>query len=148
MAEMAIRLRGVGKCYDRLTAAGNVFTRFVVSRAHAALTSEEFWALRGVDLEIPQGSMVGVIGPNGSGKSTLLKLIAGITEPTEGTVETQGRVVAMLEVGPGFHPDLTGYEKFMTGQLEDFPLPEEMMQKSLASLEGLPKPSTAKTGKW
>lgn len=67
-------------------------------------------ALRGIDLEIARGESVGIVGANGSGKSTLLKLVAGISEPSAGTVETRGRLVAMIELGAGFHPDLTGEE--------------------------------------
>src|SRR5512144_1818532 len=69
---------------------------------------EELWALRGVDLEIEQGEVVGVIGRNGAGKTTLLKLIARITEPSEGAARMRGRVGALLEVGTGFHFELTG----------------------------------------
>lgn len=76
------------------------------SRAH----KDDFWALRDIDLEIHSGSTVGLIGPNGSGKSTLLKLIGGILQPTSGTVEHRGRLAALLELGAGFHPDLTGRE--------------------------------------
>jgi ABC-2 type transport system ATP-binding protein len=69
---------------------------------------EDFWALREIDLEIRAGSTVGLIGANGSGKSTLLKLIGGIIQPTTGSVERRGRLAALLELGAGFHPDLTG----------------------------------------
>jgi len=70
----------------------------------------EFWALDGVSLTIDAGSTVGLIGPNGSGKSTLLKAIGGIIRPTRGTVERRGRLAALIELGAGFHPDLTGRE--------------------------------------
>jgi len=71
---------------------------------------EDFWALRDVDLEIPEGSTFALLGHNGSGKSTLLKCIAGILRPTEGAIHVRGRLAAMLELGAGFHPDLTGRE--------------------------------------
>ena len=69
-----------------------------------------FWVLREVSLEIPAGSFFGLIGHNGSGKSTLLRLIAGIHRPTTGEIRTHGRLSALLELGSGFHPDLTGRE--------------------------------------
>jgi ABC-2 type transport system ATP-binding protein len=71
---------------------------------------EEFWALRGVDLEIAEGETFGLLGHNGSGKSTLLKCIAGIMPPTSGKIVTRGRISALLELGAGMHPDLTGRE--------------------------------------
>lgn len=71
---------------------------------------DDFWALQDIDLDIEAGSTVGLIGPNGSGKSTLLKLVGGILQPTTGTVEHRGRLAALLELGAGFHQDLTGRE--------------------------------------
>lgn len=76
------------------------------SNAH----KEDFWALSDVDLQIESGTTVGLIGPNGSGKSTLLKTIGGIIQPTRGQVMLRGRLAALLELGAGFHPDLTGRE--------------------------------------
>ena len=79
---------------------------FQRSRRH----KEDFWALRDINLHVESGSTVGLIGPNGSGKSTLLKAIGGIIDPTMGSVQSRGRLAALLELGAGFHPDLTGRE--------------------------------------
>ena len=82
----------------------------VVNFGRSKLHKEDFWALRDVSLEIESGATVGLVGPNGSGKSTLLKMIGGIVQPTSGTVRLRGRLAALLELGAGFHPDLTGRE--------------------------------------
>jgi len=104
----AVRLEGVGKRFQRMADRRNTLKeRLVRGRAR---NSQDFWAVRNVDLEIPTGSVYGLIGHNGSGKSTLLKLITGIYRPTEGQITAQGRVAALIELGAGFHPDMTGRE--------------------------------------
>ena len=115
----AVALDGLGKKF-RLTHDRNWTLKATVLAGHRT-RYEEFWALRGIDLEISHGSTFGIIGGNGSGKSTLLKLLAGILRPDEGTAEVDGRLSALLELGAGFHPELTGRENvYLNGAILGF----------------------------
>jgi ABC-2 type transport system ATP-binding protein len=103
-----VRLSGVSKRF--VIRKEKSLKERIVNFGRSNLHKEEFWALRDIDLEIESASTVGLIGPNGSGKSTLLSLIGGIIQPTTGVVTRRGRLAALLELGAGFHPDLTGRE--------------------------------------
>jgi len=88
-------------------------------------TSEYVWALRGIDYEVKQGDVLGIIGKNGAGKSTLLKLLSKVTSPTIGAIKIRGRIASLLEVGTGFHPELTGRENiFLNGCIMGMTKPE------------------------
>jgi len=128
MSEVAIRCEGLGKRYRigpreryhalRDTLAGAMYAPFrglsrlvnPRSAGNHPQSNNTIWALKDVSFEIKQGEVVGIIGRNGAGKSTLLKILSRITEPTEGTAEIHGRVGSLLEVGTGFHSELTGRE--------------------------------------
>ena len=108
MTDYAIEAIDVGKRFKRTRDRRNsIKERIVRGRAKAV---DDFWAVRNVDLRVPKGSVYGLVGHNGSGKSTMLKLVTGIYRPTEGTIATTGRVAALIELGAGFHPDMTGRE--------------------------------------
>lgn len=121
MNDIAIRIEKLGKSYrigrterrydtlrDRIAGGLTVLLRHLREAKFERHHPETVWALRDVSVEITRGEVLGIIGRNGAGKSTLLKMLSGITEPTEGRIEIRGRVGTLLEVGTGFHPELTG----------------------------------------
>ncbi len=121
MSEAVIEVRGVGKLYrlEQDRAAYGTLRDAVagtLARRGARPPAKSIWALRDVDLAVDEGEAVGLIGTNGAGKTTLLRILARITEPTVGVSRTRGRVGALLEVGTGFHPELSGRENvFLSG---------------------------------
>ena len=121
---VAISARDIGKCYRiwthsrPTTIKDRVEHLFTRHRGSEAPRREDIWALRDVSFDVRRGEVLGVIGPNGAGKSTLLSVLARITEPTTGRIEIRGRVSSLLEVGTGFHPELSGRDNvFLNGAI-------------------------------
>lgn len=111
---IAINISHVSKLFHRQKQ--RTFKELIPAILGGDKAIESFWALNDIDLEIKQGETVGIIGPNGSGKSTLLKLIAGVSKPTKGSIKVQGKIAPLIELGAGFHPELTGRENvFLNG---------------------------------
>lgn len=113
---VAIRVNGLHKCFQIYATPSHRLRQFLLPRLRRFLGLRatnyfrEFWALRDVSFEVRKGQTVGIIGRNGSGKSTLLQIICGTLHPTQGQIEVQGRVAALLELGSGFNPEFTGRE--------------------------------------
>ena len=92
--------------------------RFIRSKVSKNVAKEDFWALKDISFTVDKGEAMGIIGPNGAGKTTLLKILSRITPPTAGKIKLRGRTASLLEVGTGFHPELTGRENiFLNGAI-------------------------------
>ena len=125
MSSTVIRAEGLGKQYrvgerERYLALRDILMRAVRSplKLFRPAQSELMWALRDVSLQVQQGEVIGIVGRNGSGKTTLLKILSRVTRPTTGFAEVHGRMGTLLEVGTGFHPELTGRENvFLSGAI-------------------------------
>ncbi len=117
--DIVISVKNLSKCYEIYASPSGRLKQFVVPKLRSLLGKKsvktikyyrEFWALKDITFEVKRGETVGIIGSNGSGKSTLLQMICGTLTPTTGTVQTHGRVAALLELGAGFNPEFTGRE--------------------------------------
>src|SRR5262245_32501635 len=132
MSEPVIRVENISKHYrlgtrrelyrtmrDTLAALGAGLWSAVASHPRPADDHDQtIWALKDISFEVKQGEVLGIIGHNGAGKSTLLKILSRITTPTEGKVQIRGRIASLLEVGTGFHPELTGRENvYLNGSI-------------------------------
>jgi lipopolysaccharide transport system ATP-binding protein len=125
MSEVIIKIEALSKVYKIGKAAPSSFRESLTESVKNIFVSNnrknhqsEFWALKDVSFEIKRGEVVGIIGKNGAGKSTLLKILSRITDPTKGKIEINGRIASLLEVGTGFHPELSGRENiYLNGTL-------------------------------
>jgi ABC-type polysaccharide/polyol phosphate transport system ATPase subunit len=127
--EDVIRLENVSVRYRVPSERIGTFKEYMIRRIQGKIQHHVFWALKDVSLTVKKGEVFGLVGQNGAGKSTLLKLVARVLRPTEGKVWVKGRVAPLLEVGAGFHPELTGRENiFLNGAMLGFTR-QEMEEK-------------------
>ena len=138
-SEVAIKTESLNKCYQIYDQPRDRLKQFVFPRLQRMLGLSpkqyyrEFWALKNISIDIKKGEAVGIVGRNGSGKSTLLQLICGTLAPTQGLVETNGRIAALLELGSGFNPEFTGRENvYLNGSI--LGIGKERLDKKFADI--------------
>lgn len=137
--DLTISVNGLGKKYDIYGKPSDRLKQMIFPRVgrlmgkHGLAYYEEFWALRNVSFSVKRGETVGIIGRNGSGKSTLLQMICGTLHPSEGSIQSNGRIAALLELGAGFNPEFTGEENvYLSGLL--YGIPESELRKRFDSI--------------
>jgi lipopolysaccharide transport system ATP-binding protein len=137
--DLTIAVESLGKKYDIYAKPADRLKQMILPRIGRLMGNgalryhEEFWALRGVSFHVKRGETVGIIGRNGSGKSTLLQMICGTLHPSEGSIQTHGRIAALLELGAGFNPEFTGEENvYLSGLL--YGIPEKELRARFESI--------------
>ncbi len=122
-SNIRIELKSVWKKYSKKLTSFNslredIISLFKTKKEENILKKDEFWVLKNFSLKVKKGEVIGLYGPNGSGKSTILKLIANVTYPDKGEIIVNGKIAPLIEIGAGFHPDLTGRENiYMNGAI-------------------------------
>lgn len=130
-SEIAVKVHGLSKCYQIYDQPRDRLKQFILPPLQRVIGADqkqffrEFWALKDVSFEVKKGETVGIVGRNGSGKSTLLQMICGTLDSTSGSIQTNGRIAALLELGSGFNPEFTGRENvYLNGSLLGLSIPE------------------------
>ena len=132
--ETVIKFDHVTKNFSKLNQ--KTFKEFIPALFRGEKTSESFTVLDDISFEIKKGETVGIIGPNGSGKSTILKLIAGVMSPNKGNITVKGKISPLIELGAGFHPELTGLENiYLNGSI--LGMKRKDIDKNLGGFEGI-----------
>lgn len=133
-SDFVVSVRDVGKCYQIYEKPHHRLLQMILGRQGKFRYYKEFWALQNITFEVGKGKVIGILGKNGAGKSTLLQVLCGTLAPTSGSVEVNGRIAALLELGSGFNPEFSGVENvYMNGQI--LGLSKQEMDEKLGDIE-------------